>query len=152
MSEINSTEKENEFSEICKNDEIGIDTLNQRIGDFHSIKETHTVDKGDIIGFLNSISDILEEKSSNLGTTSKSQKNTVNDITFALDTYFESKEKENFEWYQRAGKFFFRYEHDLGEEYSKIMKESFETIVKNKMKKNNVHYNITPTSTSVIFR
>ena len=84
--------------------------------------------------------------------SSGTEKNSINDIAFALDAYFEDKEGENFEWYQRAGKFFFRYEHDLGRDHSKTMKESFETIVKNKIKKNHGHYIITPNSTSVIFR
>ena len=149
MSKINSAKKD---SEICQSQNIVKNSLNQDHEGIQDIEKISIGDKGNVINFLNSISDILEEKTSKNYSNVNSEKTTINDIAFALDTYFEDKDKENFEWYQRAGKFFFRYEHDLGKEQSKTMKKSFETIVKNKMKKDHGHYIITPNSTSVVFR
>ena len=74
------------------------------------------------------------------------------DIVNNLSRIFGSDVKGNFECYRRAGKFFFRCEHDEGEKYSHLMKGLFKTMIEGTMNKTDIHYIVTPNSASAVFR
>lgn len=74
------------------------------------------------------------------------------DIVNNLNRIFGKDVKGDFECYRRAGKIFFRCEHDEGEKYSHLMKGLFKTMIEGSMKKTDIHYIVTPNSASAIFR
>lgn len=128
-----------------------IDSINEEKIDFENYKISDN-EYGDIAKFLNSVIKPIESNAINsIQEIELNSQFMITDIAKKLDAYFDKK-SGNFEWYQRAGKFFFRLEHNSGEKYSQIIKNAFESIVEDQMGKTSIHYNITPSSTSIIFR
>ena len=112
-------------------------------------KEENTIE------FLNSITKTLEKNLPRTSTTyaiPENQDYNVLDMANAMKLFFEGRMDCTFEWYQRAGKFFFHCEHNLDENRSKILRDTFEYIVEKKMAKTDIHYITKPNYASVIFR
>ena len=86
-----------------------------------------------------------------IGEVSRNDESTV-DIINNLNRIFGKDVKGDFECYRRAGKIFFRCEHEEGEKYSHLMKGLFKTMIEGSMKKTDIHYIVTPNSASAIFR
>ena len=100
----------NEFLEINSIQGSGnIDTLNEEI----DVNDTENKRDSDFVEFLNSISTTLEKNLQNSTSLDDSDKNNikVGQVANALKPFFEEK-MYSFEWYQRAGKFFFHCEHE----------------------------------------
>mgnify|MGYP006908343056 CR=1 FL=1 len=74
------------------------------------------------------------------------------DISKVLKSIFGESVKGDFEHYRRAGKNFFKCEHNEGKEYSQLIKGILQIIVEKNMQKTNIHYITTPNSACIIFR
>ena len=139
----------NEFLEINSIQGTGdIDTLSEEIDVTKSESELDS----ELIEFLNSISTTLEKnlQNSNPGNYVKNNFK-VGEMANVLKPFFEEK-NYTFEWYQRAGKFFFHCEHEHDEKQSEIMKNSLKFIVEEKLGRKNTHYATTSNCVSVVFR
>lgn len=140
----------NEFLEINSIQGTGnIDRLNE----VNHIGKSENEFEPDFVEFLNSISTTLEKSLQNSTNPDNYEKNNfkVDDMANALKPFFEEK-SYSFEWYQRAGKFFFHCEHEHNEKQSEIMKKSLKFIVEEKLGRKNTHYATTSNCVSVVFR
>ena len=146
---------------ISKNDNNEFLEINniQGSGNIGALSENIDVSKSesefdlDMVEFLNSISTTLEKNLQNSTDSNNYNKNNfkVDDMANALKPFFEEK-SYSFEWYQRAGKFFFHCEHEHDEKQSEIMKNSLKFIVEEKLGRKNTHYATTSNCVSVVFR
>ena len=140
----------NEFLEINNIQGSGnIGALSEDI----DVSRSKTEFDSDFVEFLNSISTTLEKSLQNSTNSDNHDKNNfkVDDMANALKPFFEEK-NYSFEWYQRAGKFFFHCEHEHNEEQSEIMKKSLKFLVEEKLGRKNTHYATTSNCVSVVFR
>ena len=145
---VNSKESKREFLAIEKiHEPYNINTINQEPEEFDQNEQYRS--KKENVEFLNKISDMLENN--HLTGFQKSEPTATNIATF-FEEFFERRENDTFEWYQRAGKLFFRCDHTHDKNYSEMIKNAFESIIEEKMQKKGTHYIITPNSTCAVFR
>ena len=144
----NSKNTKKELSEIDRiSESLDMNLQSQKLENIPSNEQDHLDAKVDITNFLNKVSDTLEKKYPDLRHFNSKMDNIAN----TLNVFFEDK-NTNFEWYQRAGKFFIRCEHKSDEKYSQEMRNVFESLIENKMKRTDTHYIVTPNSASIVFR
>lgn len=144
----NSKNTKKELSEIDRiSESLDMNLQSQKLENIPSNEQDHLDAKVDITNFLNKVSDTLEKKYPDLRHFNSKMDNIAN----TLNVFFEDK-NTNFEWYQRAGKFFIRCEHKSDEKYSQEMRNVFESLIENKMERTDTHYIVTPNSASIVFR
>ena len=149
---VNSKNIKNEFFEIKDIQEpYNINTVSQGCQEDSSYGST---EESNITEFLNNITKRLENGSMSSSSLNKNTSREYNTdyVANALNGFFEERENDSFEWYQRAGKQFFRCNHNYDKNHSEEIRRIFETIIEKKMKKEGIHYIVTPNSSSVIFR